>query len=80
MPRHGLRPPRPCKTRAAEAHNVVIDIADPLTIAGPDHAILTAVDTFLRQHLVNTISGVAKHDLSAGPARPARRRRPLYGL
>jgi hypothetical protein len=42
-----------------EAHNVVIDIVDPLTIAGPDHAILTAVDTFLRQHHVNTISGVA---------------------
>jgi hypothetical protein len=42
-----------------EAHNVVIDIADPLKIAGSDHAVLTAVDTFLRQHHVNTISGVA---------------------
>jgi hypothetical protein len=42
-----------------EAHNVIIDIADPLTIAGPDHAIITAVDTFLRRHHVNTISGVA---------------------
>lgn len=42
-----------------EAYNVVIDIADPLGISEADHAILIAVDGFLRQHNANTISGVA---------------------
>lgn len=42
-----------------EAHNVVIDIADPLSVAPADHAILTTVDGFLRQHHANTIGGVA---------------------
>lgn len=42
-----------------EAYNVVIDVADPLAVSGPDEAILTAVDQFLRQHNVNTLAGVA---------------------
>ena len=42
-----------------EAYNVVIDIADPITVAGPDEAILTEVDQFLRTHHVNTLAGVA---------------------
>ncbi len=42
-----------------EAHNVVIDIADPISVSPADHAILTTVDGFLRQHHANTISGVA---------------------
>lgn len=42
-----------------EAYNVVIDIADPLGISEADHAILITVDSFLRQHHANTISGVA---------------------
>ena len=42
-----------------EAYNVVIDIADPLAMTGPDEAILTTVDQFLREHHVNTLSGVA---------------------
>ena len=42
-----------------EAYNVVIDIADPLAVMGPDVAILTTVDQFLREHHVNTLSGVA---------------------
>jgi thymidylate synthase len=42
-----------------DAHNVVIDIADPVAIAGPDAAILQTVDQFLREHHVNTVTGVA---------------------
>jgi hypothetical protein len=42
-----------------ESYNVVIDIAEPLAVAGLDEAILTAVDQFLREHHVNTLSGVA---------------------
>jgi len=42
-----------------EAYNVVIDIADPLTVVGPDEAILTEVHKFLRAHHVNTLAGVA---------------------
>jgi hypothetical protein len=42
-----------------EAHNVVIDIADPIRVSSTDHAILTTVDGFLRGHHANTISGVA---------------------
>jgi len=42
-----------------EAYNGVIDIADPLAVAGPDEAILTAVDQFPCEHHVNTLAGVA---------------------
>jgi hypothetical protein len=42
-----------------DAHNVVIDIADPIAIAGPDDAIFQTVDQFLREHNVNTVIGVA---------------------
>ena len=42
-----------------EAYNVVIDIADPLAVMGPDDAIFAAVDYFLRKHRVNTVAGVA---------------------
>jgi thymidylate synthase len=42
-----------------ESYNVVIDIADPLAVTGPDEAILTTVDHFLREHHVNPLSGVA---------------------
>src|SRR5258708_1012960 len=42
-----------------EAHNVVIDIADPVALVGSDDAIISTVDQFLRSHNRNTISGVA---------------------
>jgi thymidylate synthase len=42
-----------------EAYNVVIDIADPIAVAGPDEAILTEVDQFLRMHHANTLASVA---------------------
>src|SRR5258705_9832907 len=42
-----------------ESYNVMIDIADPLAEAGPDEAILATVDQFLREHQVNSLSGVA---------------------
>jgi hypothetical protein len=42
-----------------EAYNVVIDVADPLAVEGPDEAILGEVDQFLRAHHVNTLAGVA---------------------
>jgi thymidylate synthase len=42
-----------------EAYNVVIDIADPVAVTGPDTAILTFVDQFLREHHVNPLAGVA---------------------
>jgi hypothetical protein len=42
-----------------EAYNVVIDIADPLAVTGPDEDILTTVDHFLREHHANTLAGVA---------------------
>ncbi|MGM4954117.1 hypothetical protein BjapCC829_06580 [Bradyrhizobium barranii] len=42
-----------------EAHNVIIDIADPISIAPVDHAILTTVDTFLREHHAYSISSIA---------------------
>jgi len=42
-----------------DAHNVVIDIADPIAIVGPDEAILQTVDQFLRDHKANAIIGVA---------------------
>lgn len=42
-----------------DAHNVVIDIADPLAADDLDTAIMNQVDQFLRAHNVNTLSGVA---------------------
>jgi len=42
-----------------EAYNVVIDIADPIAVAGPDEAILNEVDQFLRMHHANTLASVA---------------------
>jgi len=42
-----------------EAYNVVIDIENPIAVSATDHAILTTVDRFLRDHHANTISGVA---------------------
>jgi hypothetical protein len=42
-----------------QAYNVVIDIADPLAVTGPDEDILTTVDQFLRGHHVNTLAGIA---------------------
>jgi hypothetical protein len=42
-----------------EAHNVVIDIADPLSVSPADQAILATVDGFLRQHHAHTLGGVA---------------------
>jgi len=42
-----------------EAYNVVIDIANPLVVTGPDEDILTTVDHFLREHHANTLAGVA---------------------
>lgn len=42
-----------------EAHNVVIDIADPLAETEIDVAIIRKVDEFLRGHRANSLSGVA---------------------
>jgi thymidylate synthase len=42
-----------------EAHNVIIDIADPLAETETDAAIIRTVDLFLREHGKNTLSGVA---------------------
>jgi len=45
--------------RGGEAHNVVIDIADPLAESETDVAIIKEVDRFLREHRRNSLSGVA---------------------
>jgi thymidylate synthase len=42
-----------------DAHNVVIDIADPLAENDVDTAIMNQVNQFLRAHNVNTLPGVA---------------------
>lgn len=42
-----------------EAHNVIVDIADPLAVSGPDAKILTTVDKFLRDHNVHSLSTIA---------------------
>jgi len=42
-----------------EAHNVVIDIVDPLAADEVDLAIMAQVDRFLRDHRRNTLLGVA---------------------
>lgn len=42
-----------------DAHNVVIDIADPLAETETDAEIIRTVDRFLRDHRANTLSGVA---------------------
>lgn len=47
------------QTRGGEAHNVVIDIADPLAESETDAAIISEVDAFLRGHHRNSLSGVA---------------------
>src|SRR6266446_146743 len=56
-----------------ESYNVVIDIANPLAVTGPDEAILTTVDQFLREHHVNPLSGVgirsSRRACSIGTAR-----------
>ena len=63
-----------------EAYNVVIDIADPLAVTGPDDAILTTVDQFLREHHVNTLSGVANTIFPQRSARSSWRGRSLRRL
>ncbi len=47
------------KDAGGEAHNVIVDIADPLAVSGPDAEILTAVDKFLRDHNSHPLSTVA---------------------
>lgn len=47
------------KDRGGEAHNVVIDIADPIAETETDAAIIREVDAFLRGHHRNSLSGVA---------------------
>lgn len=42
-----------------EAHDVVIDIADPPAESDTDAAIIKEVDQFLREHRRNSLSGVA---------------------
>ena len=42
-----------------EAHNVIVDIADPLSETGTDAAIVREVDNFLRDHHHNALSSVA---------------------
>lgn len=41
------------------AHNIVIDIADPLAETRTDAAIIRTIDRFLRDHRANTLNGVA---------------------
>lgn len=45
--------------QGGEAHNVIIDIADPLAESETDAAIIKEVDRFLREHQCNSLSGVA---------------------
>ena len=47
------------KDGGGEAHNVVIDTADPIAETETDAAILREVDVFLRGHHRNSLSGVA---------------------
>ena len=47
------------QARGGEAHNVVIDIADPVNETDADVATVHAVDRFLRDHNANSVSGVA---------------------
>ena len=47
------------RERGGEAHNVIIDIADPISEHHPDQLILRQVDEFLRDHAHDTLSGVA---------------------
>jgi thymidylate synthase len=47
------------QARGGEAHNVVIDIADPLAESATDAGIIREVDAFLRGHHRNTLNGVA---------------------
>jgi hypothetical protein len=47
------------QSRGGEAHNVVIDIEDPLTEGAVDAAIIHEVDQFLRGHHTNSLSAVA---------------------
>ncbi len=47
------------RERGGEAHNVIIDIADPLAETEIDVVIIREVDAFLRSHRRNTLSGVA---------------------
>jgi thymidylate synthase len=45
--------------RGGDAHNVVIDVADPLTETEADVEIIKIIDCFLRDHRANTLNGVA---------------------
>jgi thymidylate synthase len=47
------------RASGGEAHNVVVDIADPLAETEADVAIIHEVDRFLRGHHANSLSGVA---------------------
>jgi hypothetical protein len=42
-----------------DAFNVIVDIADPVNHSDSDHAVITTVDQFLRQHEVQPIISVA---------------------
>jgi hypothetical protein len=47
------------QVRGGEAHNVIIDIADPLAESHKDAAIIGVVDAFLRDHHANSLSSIA---------------------
>jgi thymidylate synthase len=47
------------QANGGEAHNVIVDIADPIAESEADITIIKAVDAFLREHKANTLSGVA---------------------
>jgi thymidylate synthase len=47
------------RIRNGEAHNVIIDIADPLAESETDAAIIREVDAFLRSHHRNSLRGVS---------------------
>jgi thymidylate synthase len=50
---------RAVETGGGEAHNVIIDIADPLAETSVDATIIREVDQFLRVHHANRLSSVA---------------------
>ena len=47
------------QANGGEAYNVIVDIADPIAEDAADVAIIKSVDTLLREHNANTLSGVA---------------------
>ena len=47
------------QAEGGEAHNVIIDIANPVTEDATDTAIIQTVDTYLRDHNTYSVASVA---------------------